>query len=802
MTKRLLLCVLLLAGLLAARGAAPALLDPGFEEMTAADGFRLAEATKGWWLNPAYPAKVTAFVDAHLAHSGAVCLRVMPASAGLQLGANVGEGAIGQQAPLLPGEKKRFTIWARGAGTLQLFAYRYAVGLPAPLSEASKSFPLCNDWERYELITTGLEKSNGVMVAVHVGKNSVAFLDDADFQPLGAPADAVTGEMRDVNGDGKPEVVLENSLLRLTLAPWKGGQALSLISKPGQELCLDKGVNGGLFSDHDQRQAWPGEAFDGQYRAEVSPPDDTGVSATFTYTFTGKWAGMTEPALAGLVLTKRITLTAGSPVIQVQVRVSNPTAEPKSFRYWVQHLVSASGDAAGDHYLRPGTAGVSEVSRQVNNPEFIYTPTAGWLAVTNGPRALVFTMDYDWLKTLYDCIPSSSAEWMYDAAPLAPGQTWGTTYQVLATRLADNLIYASPRLLVTQAAANSIALSAGNATAGSCAFSAHLFRRFTRFETSIAKVAEVEEEVKNGGWPVTATVALPAADSSRVPLPALPTADGLYLVRMQADAAAFEFPVVNGKTPLVYAMTPPAKQPFTARAQNVALKKDDSLDVLLVTEATSDLVIQRWDIERLINALPGKHTVKIAPHDYVHWKGSGELTNFPGTLEELCAFDVVVFEAGDASALGPADQEMLKEYVKLGGGVAVLGGFFSLGKGRCQGTTFESILPVTVGAPFDLAQAHVTIVKGAEAPVIAGVDLSAAPVVEWLQGMTPRAGATVALTAGGKPLLALGALEKGRTAAFAGTVLGDEAKIAGTPFWKWPGYPALMGNLIKWLGGF
>ncbi|MHB9132103.1 MAG: glutamine amidotransferase [Armatimonadota bacterium] len=802
MSYCIVLFLLLLAGLACAHAA---LLNPGFEEMTAESGFHLGESTQSWWLNPAYPPKVTAIADPHLAHTGSVCLRVMPSSTGVHHGDTfVEEGAIGQGDKLAPGEKKRFSVWARGNGLLTLYVYRYAKGLPGPVSEAAGPFTLSNDWERFSFITTGPPECTNAMVAVHVAKDSVAFLDDAAFETVQPPADDLKAEQRDVNGDNKPEVVLENARLRLVLAPWKGGQAISLFDKGRQkELCLDGGVNGGLFIDHDFRQAWPGEAFNAAYQATVSPPDGDSVSATFTYTFTGKWANATEPALTGLVLTKRIILTTNSPAVLVQVRVSNPTGEPKSLRYWAQHIVSASGDPAGDHYLRPGAEGISDVTKAAANPEFIYSPTAGWTAVKNENHALIFTMDYDWLKTLYNCIGASTIEWMLDPAAISPKQTWGTSYRLFLAEIPGKLAYASERLFASVDTAGKLTFTAGylplsQAKTKPTQVKAQLFRRFPRFETSIAKLVEVEEEITDGGWPQGSD--FPSSTNGSRQLPAIPTADGLYIVRIKAATDAFDYPISHGKAPLAYKMTPPVKQPFTARVQNVTLKKDGSLDVLLVTEA-SPLVTQRWAIAEVVNALPGKHTLKEAKHTYVHWKGSGEITNFPGTLEELCAFDVVVFATGDASALGPAEQAMLKEYVKMGGGMLVLGGFFSLGKGRCSGTVFESIMPVTVGEPFDLTQVHTPVHPGADSSILTGVAIADTPLVEWMQGISPRPGSTVVLTAKEKPLLVLGTLEKGHTAVFAGTVLGDEGKIAGTPFWTSPAYHALMTNLLRWLAG-
>ncbi len=72
------------------------------------------------------------------------------------------------------------------------------------------------------------------------------------------------------------------------------------------------------------------------------------------------------------------------------------------------------------------------------------------------------------------------------------------------------------------------------------------------------------------------------------------------------------------------------------------------------------------------------------------------------------------------------------------------------------------------------------------------------PRVFWYHTVTPKAGAKVLLSAGGKPLLVAGTFGKGRVAVFAGSVMGDPP-AGRLPFWDWQGWPAVLSATMAWL---
>jgi len=99
-----------------------------------------------------------------------------------------------------------------------------------------------------------------------------------------------------------------------------------------------------------------------------------------------------------------------------------------------------------------------------------------------------------------------------------------------------------------------------------------------------------------------------------------------------------------------------------------------------------------------------------------------------------------------------------------------------------------------------MERAGLAFEAGQEHEVLRGVDLSARPHVYWLHEAQPRPGSTVALNAGSRPLLVLGSHGEGRVASFLGTPMGIPGE-GQVPFWEWDGWPGLLRNVLRWLGG-
>ncbi len=180
----------------------------------------------------------------------------------------------------------------------------------------------------------------------------------------------------------------------------------------------------------------------------------------------------------------------------------------------------------------------------------------------------------------------------------------------------------------------------------------------------------------------------------------------------------------------------------------------------------------------------------------------GGVPEFPDTAEDLLANHVLVVCNINAKAFTPSQQKLLQGFVQNGGGLLFLGGRFAFGS-QWTNTPLAEIAPVDfVKQGFDLTND----VQGL--PLTAGPDRlgndpaplrwAQAPRVFWYHDVKPKAGAQIAVVAGGHPLLIAGTYGKGRVAVFAGSVMG--APPAGAlPLWQWDDWPRLMARTVTWL---
>jgi hypothetical protein len=177
----------------------------------------------------------------------------------------------------------------------------------------------------------------------------------------------------------------------------------------------------------------------------------------------------------------------------------------------------------------------------------------------------------------------------------------------------------------------------------------------------------------------------------------------------------------------------------------------------------------------------------------------------PSTYEEMMRFHLAIVVNTNGGAFGcggnPAlRRKLLKDFVQNGGSALFLGGFFAYGP-EYHGTALEEMAPVTYADKRDLTSATEGLPLAAGPDALKGfaqLNWAAAPRVYWMHAVTPKPGAKVLLTAGGKPLLVTWPYGKGRVAVFTGSVMGDP-KAGQVPFWAWGGWPAIMAETINWL---
>jgi len=167
----------------------------------------------------------------------------------------------------------------------------------------------------------------------------------------------------------------------------------------------------------------------------------------------------------------------------------------------------------------------------------------------------------------------------------------------------------------------------------------------------------------------------------------------------------------------------------------------------------------------------------------------------------LAGMDLIVLDNVPATALSWEQRRQLREFVRSGGSLLVLGGWYALSKGSYEGSFIEEALPVRVRQSNYLRRlrpeqgviqptAGFAGIMGIESP-----GFPAAASVEWVNHVQVRPGARVLLTAGEHPLLVAGGFGQGRVMVWTGSYSGEPA----SPYWQSGGWQALLTQALTHL---
>ena len=178
-----------------------------------------------------------------------------------------------------------------------------------------------------------------------------------------------------------------------------------------------------------------------------------------------------------------------------------------------------------------------------------------------------------------------------------------------------------------------------------------------------------------------------------------------------------------------------------------------------------------------------------------HSKG---VENFPDA-HDLGASRLLILSDVSGSEFSNAQVKQMKEHIKQGGNLLVMGGPFTLGLGDFDDKGITEMLPVELEV-FDLKweKSGQPLEKAVKHPVFKDMDFAARPMVYWIHQVKPTKEAVVLMKAGDRPCLVVGTYGKGKVAVFTGTPMGlpGEKQL---PFWEWDGWTILMSNLAQWL---
>lgn len=246
------------------------------------------------------------------------------------------------------------------------------------------------------------------------------------------------------------------------------------------------------------------------------------------------------------------------------------------------------------------------------------------------------------------------------------------------------------------------------------------------------------------------------------------------------------------------------------------------MKILLVGESwvTSECHILGFDqifsSRNLMNsAAPFIEALKSHDIDVDHLSAQEAHTNFPETVEELGKYSVVVLSDVGSNTfllhpemhyLGMIKPNRLKtivEYVRLGGGLMMCGGYMSFSgienKARYGMTPLAEILPVEM-FPFDDRAEHPEGVYPEiimpEHAVMDGIPLTDWPPFLGYNLVKTKVDAQLIASIEGNPFMVASEQGKGRTFAFTSDCMPH---WASQKFMTWPFYSRIFVNIIRWL---
>jgi len=648
----------------------------------------------------------------------------------------------------------------------------------------------------------------------------------------GTAAAAVSS--RTVNEGGKALVVIANDGLELTFEPARGGRCVRFVFRDnGEQIIGSSGVDG-MFIDHWAKYPWPSGLMWLPYDAKMVGDGTTRVGVRLHLTVPARGGGKgspsregsldtpTSPDLVGLVVSKTVWLNADNDVIVVEQEIRNPTAESRAVAPYIQHNLNLGGRRYMNSWYLPSGQGVvvnlqpdAEGGKTIG-PDWVLDPTAGWMAVRDRAtdRGLLFAFDYNYVQKLYTC--GSTAEWFMESVPVGPGKSFATQYLIKPVKGYEDFVYGSRRLVAdirpdekggkihvahhvaaTQRPLNDVQIAF--TVTGWKSKQVVAEKRFTVAALGFDKaVQEFDFD--------------PVALSDGVLIKAVVQAGGKedrYEYYYGGDKAEHESRynyfatkggALAGAKGDAYFVKPPRKQKTFAKSDfaKVARPAADKYKCLVVFGLYTHVL-------NLDDALAGWKGKNGAAPQFT-WANCppNAIESFPGSYDELFAYNAVVLSDVNFKAIGDIGFEMLCDYVAQGGSLVVAGGPYALGNGEFEDTRFLDVMPAKLSGPFDLKWAGKgkswdLVAAKADDPLLARVSFEQKPKVFCHHFVTPKADTQVVLTAGGKPALILGRYGKGKVALFTLSPTGKEApgEIA---WWNWNGWFPLVKNVFTWLG--
>lgn len=200
--------------------------------------------------------------------------------------------------------------------------------------------------------------------------------------------------------------------------------------------------------------------------------------------------------------------------------------------------------------------------------------------------------------------------------------------------------------------------------------------------------------------------------------------------------------------------------------------------------------------------------------------GWDALAKFPETPKAIGQYDVIFLSDVESDALvlypmersmkapmGPNRLKLVREFVRQGGALAMIGGYATFtgrhNAGNYGGTPIEEVLPVNClernDDRIETPEGALAHVLDASHPIMDGLDWSREPIFNGYNRVILKPGSQLLARIGeaGDPLIVVGEFGKGRSLAFT----SDIAPHWGAGFQDWPDSGKFLTQMVLWLAG-
>ena len=209
-----------------------------------------------------------------------------------------------------------------------------------------------------------------------------------------------------------------------------------------------------------------------------------------------------------------------------------------------------------------------------------------------------------------------------------------------------------------------------------------------------------------------------------------------------------------------------------------------------------------YDRFRLADVCHGLHPdARIKPVWVRSGRSGMSFVGLPERSADLFQYAIIYLCNVNVRSMALKYKNAIREYVKRGGALVVMGGQQGYERGGWKGSLVEETMPVEVAPALRGGLIHtptgLVLSVCRDATWLEGVSTACAPRVYYLHAVTPKPSGRVLVRAGDRPFLVTGAYGKGRVVCILGVPYGDPGPQQ-TPFWEWDDWFDLLREVCWW----